>query len=333
MIDQHIRFDVLCAAVSEYTSEYHTKSEPFFWQCFGDGAYHYDFLEEGYGKPSMSCVVTAEGIVAQVTLSYFPDSPDDESENKIALRWIHPDFKDSMIDEEERNGFDYRVVCDGYLYKDFDSGANFLNLVNIFLAKGYNYLNTYYPIQKDIEEEHTLTVDGFKNQEHQELYEEYCLYVKRGLTQSAALVECALAADGIKVYSNEFGTTWEYVDCEYDTENEVEEEVLSSGETEEITLDLPDDLLNKLFRLAHEENITFNEYANKILQQALIKMDAPKENQNIIQIRNLVSCYNRAVLADDFDAIWNIANELTLLGAKRDIGGTFNIWTVDGVAI
>lgn len=37
----------------------------------------------------------------------------------------------------------------------------------------------------------------------------------------------------------------------------------------QVPLDLPDNLLNKLFRLAHEEDLTLNEYVEKILKTEL----------------------------------------------------------------
>jgi hypothetical protein len=48
-------------------------------------------------------------------------------------------------------------------------------------------------------------------------------------------------------------------------------EQMMTDQSETVTLDLPEDLVFKLMLMAHEEDITFNQFVNKILKEELEK--------------------------------------------------------------
>jgi ATP-dependent Clp protease adapter protein ClpS len=43
------------------------------------------------------------------------------------------------------------------------------------------------------------------------------------------------------------------------------------NETETVTLNLPDEMLFKLMVMAHEEDVTFNQFVNNIIKEELAK--------------------------------------------------------------
>lgn len=52
---------------------------------------------------------------------------------------------------------------------------------------------------------------------------------------------------------------------------------------EEVEIDLPDDILLKLFKKSHEKDMTFNEYINVLLRHELEKLKAKHDEVNKIK--------------------------------------------------
>lgn len=342
---QHIQFNQFIDLAASYDSGDNISGEKFYWKCFGDNAYHYDFLEEGYGLPQISCVVNQEGIIVLATASHFP-AEDSDTIGDFAFRWIHPDFKQAMIDEEVANGFDYRVVVDGYYHTDFTCSKAFLDATKILLQsincpKDRSFLQIAYPIQQEFV---TKNSECF-TEEEQELIDAYGYYVEDENSLSAADIQEALADMGIEVIYNfclgEAVATRISDSTSTEDTFEFEKEPSKEPATESIVLDLPSELLNQLFRLAHEADMTFNAYLNQILLEELYRLDASeqaieeKEPLNETQIKNLVACYYRAVKENDFAKSGDIKHELYKLGAtyswSDDTGNWY--WVANGVAV